>query len=301
MTNTHATRFESLAAWNEGWAHAHLDSDAPFWTMDHMDLRTKPRQSLNEAMMVEKLWLSMGPLEHAWLARFIPDAREKYPLETDSVNPWNAAMAVEHYGMVPRFDNTAIDNTDRHRHPVPVEAVAGPWRDLRAAHGLETNCWQLTQELIASYHRREDLPTVHHIPYKANTEDDVLYRLQTLCPSPDWTLALACAGIASEETNRAFKAGSLTEAQHQEVGWLKWWLEKSPNCLDDLAWTWVLQTKEFEPVLQPSTELLLDLCQGAKDPRETFSLARQLYGDTKPRVEASIDSAALQDVLGPNT
>ena len=65
------------------------------------------------SMMVEALWESMGPLEHTWLERFVPDCRQKYPLETEWVTPRNAAIAVGHYGLTPLFNYRLLNYVGR--------------------------------------------------------------------------------------------------------------------------------------------------------------------------------------------
>lgn len=289
--------FDSLQDWESGHYYAHLKPNAAFWKMDHMNLREMPRNSVNECMMVEKMWDWMGPQEHVWFSRFMPDVRERYPLETEHVNPWNVEMATRHYGCEPVFNNAAIASIALQKHPVPLETVLPSWLEQRRQRGMAIDCWQLTAEMIVAYHTRDHMGITRQNVYHSNVDDRAMKTLQTLCPSPDWPMALACAGIASDDLYTKLKEGTLDERGHQAVAWLQWWLHKSPHCLDNMAWTWVMKEVDFVPDVEPTTALLLDLCQGAKDPRDTFFLARQTYGDMRQKSEPGIDSAAFQTVL----
>jgi hypothetical protein len=248
-------------------------------------------------MMVEKLWHWMGPQEHAWFSQFMPDVRSRYPLETARVNPWNVKMATLFYNAVPTFNSAVMDKNALERHPVPLEEVVPIWLEARKQHGLPTNCWQLTAELISAYHTRDALHITKQLVYHSNVGEQTMDILQALCPDEDWPLALACAGIPSEHLHIASCSDNPEPKAQQALAWLQWWLEKSPNCLDNLAWSWVREIKDFIPKIDPTTDLVFNLCLDAHDPRDTFYMARKIYGDMLSKGEPTLPSEELQEAF----
>lgn len=284
--------YSNYSGWREQLARATNKPDAAFWKMDHLDLRTGARQGVVEAMMVEHLWEQLGPLEAKWFADFFPDAQLKYPLEMLHVTPWNAVHANAYFGLRPTFCSASLSSTSIRR--LPLEEVAQGWRDLREKHGLATTCWDLVQEMIQAVHLRDALPITQQIPYHANVDPKQMSILQTLCPSDDWALALACAGIGSTQLQKKDvpdrgNHDNWTTKEQQAVAWLQWWLDKSPNCLDNLAWAGIVGKDEFQPNISEDTAILMALSSGAKDPRDTFGLARQLYEEKAPAMQIPTD------------
>ena len=109
---------DTLQDWRDAlvWAQRAHQADDPFWATDHvLASRAMPvgDSGVVGSMMVEALWESMGPLEHTWLERFVPDCRQKYPLETEWVTPRNAAIAVGHYGLTPLFNYRLLNYVGR--------------------------------------------------------------------------------------------------------------------------------------------------------------------------------------------
>ena len=147
--NSQSGSFTTLQDWEDRHLQANGNPKAQFWDMSHIGVRSTP---INEPAMIERMWDWMGPNEHAWFSRFMPDVRGRYPLETERVNPWNVQMAVEHYGLTPTFNSAVIDSTALKKHPVPIQEVLPAWLELRKQHGMPTNCWQLTAEMLAAYH-----------------------------------------------------------------------------------------------------------------------------------------------------
>lgn len=228
-------------------------------------------------MMVEELWESMGSLEHAWFERFIPDVHQQYPLETQWVTPWNAAIAVKHYGLVPTLNHRLLHHMGPDDRMASLTSAIPTWLDLRSQAGLVTDCWQLTHEIVQSFHSRDHLPEHLRFPYSVNVDANAMARLQMLCPSSDWSLSLACAGMNALELNDAVKAGTANEVQETAVAWLHWWLDKSPNCMDNLAWADFPMPDEHAPKTPASTQMYFDLLAYAQDARDTFPMARALY------------------------
>lgn len=266
-------------------------SDDPFWSVNHIsNIREKNNGNGGRfvARMVEELWESMGPLEHAWLERFVPDFRQKYPLETEWVTPWNAAIAVNHYGLTPTFNHRLLEYAEFDARLKSLAKVVPVWLSLRRDAGLNTDCWQLTHEIVQSFHSRDHLAQHFHHPYSTNVGPNAMACLQMLCPSQDWTLALACAGVNTLELNTAVQAGSMSNAQEDAVAWLQWWLDKSPDCLDNLAWANFPKHDVHVPKTTPGTLLHLSLLDYARDARDTFPLARALYtqSETAPQTLA---------------
>lgn len=272
----------NIPDWRAALVDAQLvyQADDPFWSIDHISNIREMNSGKGDrfvAHMVEELWESMGPLEHTWLKRFVPNFREDYPLETEWVTPWNAAIAVNDYGLVPTFNHRLLEYA---AFDIRLESLARAiptWLDLRQNAGLSTDCWQLTHEIVQSFHSRDHLAQHFHHPYSTNVGPNAMARLQMVCPSRDWTLALACAGVNTLELNTAVQTGNMGNAQEDAVAWLQWWLDKSPNCLDNLAWANFPKHDVHVPKPTPGTQMHLSLLDYALDARDTFPLARALY------------------------
>lgn len=192
----------AFQTWKDWHSQACTDTKAPFWQKAHSRVRKWDR---NESKVVRRLWEWMGPQEHAWFSQFMPDVRTRYPLETQWANPWNASLAISQYSLTPLFNFEALNSLDSINHPSPLEDIIPAWLDQRKRHGMHTNCWQLTAELILSYHSRDKLPNAERLDYRATIDECQMQALQMICPSSDWPLALACAGIATTSIDMSLK------------------------------------------------------------------------------------------------
>lgn len=287
---------KSYPEWRQQLASATGRPEDPFWLNDHRDIRDKPRNGAIEATMVEALWGQLGPLEIQWFAGFLPDVQDKYPEETCWVTPWTAVHAHHAFGMPPLFSCESISSNRLREPTIGDELVFEAWRALRSQHGLDTNPWALVSEMIDAYHT-PGADGDSGRAYMGNVNPDQMQFLQCICPSNDWSLALACAGIGTTHLHAVVQHSEVDAKDQQAVAWLQWWMERLPECLTNLVWAGIVTEAVFRPEKTTDTQVLMDLLSGAKDPRDTFALARQLYSDAIPE-PLHICNDSFQHLMG---
>lgn len=202
------------------------------------------------------------------LTKHMPDIRNEYPEDTCFSTPCNVHTAKKYYDIPAKFNHQFLkqDNAANHEWLKKLPT----WLKARREQGLTCNAWVLMQELVEYLHAKKQL-------YPTEISPAMLNMLRAIAPLEEWPLVLACTGLYTTTLNESKNNKSLTQSEHNAIGWSQWWLEKEPACLYNLGRSNIIGKNEFTPKVDASTSLLMDLFVNAQDPRDILSVVQQLY------------------------